>query len=70
MKNKRWIQKAKLKKGTLSRQLGIPEKDNIPIALLEKVKKANVGTKVKGRTVTMLMKKRANLALNLKRMKK
>jgi hypothetical protein len=70
MKNKRWIQKAKLKKGTLSKQLGIPEKDNIPIALLEKVKKANVGTKVKGKTVTMLMKRRANLALNLKRMKK
>ena len=33
---KQWIQKAirKSRKSALSRQLGIPEKDNIPVALL------------------------------------
>jgi len=35
-KIKLWIQKAKLKKGTLSKQLGIPEEENIPVSLLKK----------------------------------
>ena len=40
---KKWIPR-KMKKGALSRQLGISEKDNIPKTLLEKIKAAKIGT--------------------------
>lgn len=73
---KKFIKKAKLKKGALSRQLGIPEKDNIPFTLLEKIKKTEIGKIVENPTktgkpsmrVTKKLKKRAVLALTLKRM--
>jgi hypothetical protein len=72
---KKFIKKIALKKGALSRQLGIPEKDNIPITLLEKIKWAKIGTVVKNPTksgkeeikVTNKLKKRAVLALTMKR---
>jgi len=72
---KKFIKKAALKKGALSRQLGIPENENIPITLLEKIKKAEIGTVVKNPTklgkelikVTKKLKKRAVLALTMKR---
>lgn len=68
----RWMQN--LHKGTLSRQLSIPEKENIPITLLRVIVHAPVGTVVKNPTktgkkhyiVTDLMKKRANTAITLK----
>lgn len=68
----------KIKKGTLSKQLEIPEKKNIPIKLLRKIKNTNAGEKIKNPTksgkkvirVTRLMKKRANLAITLKRFKR
>lgn len=73
---KKWIQKTQLKKGALSRQLGIPEKDNIPFTLLEKIKKAKIGDRIKNPTksgkreikVTRKLKKRAVMAYTLKRM--
>jgi len=73
---KKFIKKLQLKKGALSRQLGIPEKDNIPFTLLEKIKKAEIGTVVKNPTksgkedikVTKKLKKRAVLALTMKRL--
>jgi hypothetical protein len=72
---KKFIKKAQLKKGALSRQLEIPEKDNIPFTLLEKIKKAEIGTTIKNPTksgkqeikVTKKLKKRAVLALTMKR---
>jgi hypothetical protein len=80
---KKWIQKAlrKHRKGALSKQLGIPEEDNIPFNLLTEIQNKPVGEyvtvppsgiryypmKIK---VTRLLKKRANLALNLKRLNK
>jgi len=72
---KKFIKKAALKKGALSRQLGIPEKDNILFTLLEKIKKAEIGTTIKNPTksgkqeikVTKKLKKRAVLALTMKR---
>lgn len=71
--NMKWIQKSKMKKGSLSRQLGIPIRENIPISLLTRIKKIKVGNKIRTRKgykrVTPLMKKRANLALTLKRLK-
>lgn len=74
-RNLKWIQKAKPKKGALSRQLGIPESENIPFTLLSLIKQSPIGTKIhnptiKGKkviTVTKLLKQRANLALTLKR---
>lgn len=72
---KKWIKKVQLKKGALSRQLGIPEKDNIPFTLLEKIKKAKIGDRIQNPTksgkreikVTRKLKKRAVLALTMKR---
>jgi hypothetical protein len=69
----KWIQKAKIKKGALSRQLGIPIEKKIPITVLNKVVKAKIGTKVrvpKGKiTVTRLIKRRAVMAKTLKLIK-
>ena len=72
---KKWIQKAKIKKGTLSRQLDIPEEDDIPITLLRAIRDADIGDTIKNPTkmgkqkikVTRLLKKRAVLAITLKR---
>jgi hypothetical protein len=36
----KWIQKSKMKKGALHRQLGIPEDERIPIALLKEASHA------------------------------
>lgn len=73
MKTRKWIQKAKIKKGTLSRQLGIPVEKSIPMHILMKVRKTEVGRKIrvgsKSVPVTTLLKRRANLAINLKRIK-
>ena len=80
-KNKKyWIQSAmkKHKPGSLSRQLEVPIKDNIPFTLLEKIRAAQIGTTVKNPAktgkrrikVTKLLKQRAVLALNLKRIRR
>jgi len=73
-----WIQKAIKKPGALSRQLGIPIKKNIPISLLKKIRNAKIGSTITNPTktgkrrikVTRLLKKRAVLALTLKRLRK
>jgi len=69
----KWIQDIELKKGALHKELGIPEDKKIPINLLEKIKILNIGDKLKlpnGKVimVTRKLKRRANLALNFKRM--
>ena len=73
MVKRKWIQEAGIKKGRLSKQLGIPEKKNIPRKVLDKVikikvgKTVNVNNKVK---VTSLLKRRAVLARTLKKLKR
>lgn len=75
---KRWIQKTGLKKGALSRQLGIKEEDKIPMSLLNKIVSAKAGDTIKNPTkkgksrikVTRLLERRAILARNLKRLRK
>ena len=70
--------KIKIKKGALSKYLGIPEKKNIPKTLLLKIKRAKKGTTIKNPTksgkrnikVTSKTKKQASLALTLKGFKK
>lgn len=65
-------------KGALSRQLSIPEKENIPKTLLNKIIKAKAGETItnpckvgKRRIkVTRLLERRAIFARNLKNMKK
>ena len=64
---KGFIQGAHIKKGALHRQLGYPEGEKIPLGLLREIKSANVGTHVRGRTVTPLLKKRVNFAINIRR---
>jgi len=62
-------QKVRFRKGALHRQLGIPEDEDIGNTNLRKIKNAKVGAsvKIKGKShkVTALMKRRANLGLNL-----
>ena len=77
---KLWIQEAirKGRKGALSRQLGIPVEDNIPVTLLKAIKHADIGETIhnpatKGQRwikVTRLLKRRSVMALTLKGMKK
>ena len=63
-----------IKKGALSRQLGIPEEKNIPMTLLNKLKKIEVGESFehngKKMKMTSALKKRITLAITLKKMKK
>ena len=62
-----------IKKGALSRQLGILEKDDIPRSLLVKLKNMKVGEattyKNKNIKITTLLKRRVNLAITLKGMR-
>ena len=72
----KWIQKTGLKKGALSRQLGVPIEENIPITLLRKIQAAKAGdiiinpTKVGKRRikVTSKIERRSILAIRLKQM--
>lgn len=69
-----WIQKAELKPGALSRQLKIPEKENIPMRLLDKIISAKSGQTIRNTTgkgkrtikVTRLLERRAIAAKKLK----
>lgn len=72
---KPWISKAgdHKHKGSLHRQLQVPEKERIPKSLLRKIQAAETGDRVRnptrtGRrsmTVTTLLKRRAAFALNV-----
>ena len=76
--NKRWIQQTQPKKGALSKQLGIPEREDIPRTLLNKIIKAEAGDWINNPTktgkkrihVTRLMEERAILARTLKNLHK
>ena len=71
---RKFIKKANLKEGALSRQLGIPIKRNIPINLLNKIAMAKIGQRIRNPTksgnriipVTSKLKKRSVFARNLK----
>lgn len=75
---RKFIKGIKVKKGALSRQLDIPEEDNIPMTLLYAIIKAKVGTTIINPTksgkkrikVTRLLKRRATLARTFKRITK
>ena len=70
---KQWIKETKMKKGALHKQLGYDEDENIPDGIIKKIVDSEVGTKVKikgeEKTITTLMKKRANLAKTLQKLK-
>jgi hypothetical protein len=74
----KWIQKAGIKKGALSRQLDIPIEKDIPMRLLDKIVRAKAGDVITNPSklgkrrikVTHLLERRAILARNLKRMKR
>lgn len=71
---KKFIQKIGIKKGALSRQLGIPQEKNIPVTLLNKIIRSKAGNTIRNPTlsgkrvikVTRLLERRAILAMNLK----
>lgn len=70
----KWIQKTRIKRGSLSRQLGIPQRENIPMTLLNKIISAKAGQTITNPTsvgkkrikVTRLLERRSILARNLK----
>jgi hypothetical protein len=72
----RWIQGAvnPRKRGSLHRQLGVPKGEKIPKDLLNAVKAAEPGRVVRAGgkrvRVTRLMKKRANLAVTLRKVRR
>ncbi len=74
----KWIQKIYIKKGVLHNQLGISQDKKIPMQLLNKIIAAKPGEVIKNPTsigkrritVTRVLEKRANLAKNLKNIKK
>lgn len=63
-----------IKVGALSRQLGIPVKENIPMSLLKRLVKVENGKsfmhKGKMKKMTPLLKQRVSLAITLKTRKK
>ena len=63
----RWIQGAHIKHGALHRQLGYDPSRRIPLGLLREIKGSDIGTHVRGRKVTRLLKQRVNFALNVRR---
>ncbi len=75
-KRRYWIRDAvkEGREGALSRQLGVPVEENIPVTLLERIKNASIGETVRNPTetgkrrvrVTRLLKRRAVLAHTLK----
>jgi hypothetical protein len=71
---KKWIQKTGIKKGALSKQIGVPIEKNIPMKVLNKITSTEVGRTVtvpKGKVkVTLLLKRRAVMAKNLKKIKR
>ena len=64
---KKFIQAAHIKKGALHKQLGYSMGEHIPTGLLREIVDTPIGNKARGRTVTSLLKKRANFALNIRR---
>lgn len=74
----KWIQKIGIKKGALSKQLGIPQEKNIPMTLLKKIQSAKAGQTIKNPTmsgyktikVTPKLERRAILAIKLKGLKR
>lgn len=74
MAKARFIQTLNLKKGSLSKQLKIPEHENIPMPLLDKIISAKAGQTIRNPTssgkrfikVTKLIERRSILARNLK----
>ena len=70
---KLWIQAIEPKKGALRAHLGVPAGEKIPVTMLRNIAKTEIGTKVRTyngwQTVTPLLKKRAVLALTLRKMR-
>ena len=63
----KWMQDAFAKKGALHRQLGYRQTQQLPPAMIRDITRANLYTKVRGHTVTPLLKKRASAAYNARR---
>ena len=72
MSDPRWVQKVRVKKGALHRQLGITGK--IPLSLLRRLDSKEIGEmytyKKKRRRMTRLLKRRVSLAITFRKMKR
>lgn len=68
--NRKWIQNAQASKGALHRQLGIKPDTKIPKKLLHDIVSTDIGKHSHGHTVTPLLKKRVQFALNVQNRRK
>jgi len=66
-KTEKWIAHVAPKKNALHKQLGVSPSKGIPIKTLTDVMKTDVGKKTHGVTVTPLLKKRVNFAINARK---
>lgn len=55
--DKKWIQRANIKEGALSKKLGVPEDKNIPVAKLKKAQKSPNPKTRKQATLALTFKK-------------
>ena len=55
-KDGKWIQKIGMKKGALSKKLGVPEEKNIPMSKLKKATKSKSTTTRKQATLAFTLK--------------
>lgn len=69
-KKKKWIQGAIKKPWALRKALGVKKGKKVPKGEINKIAKAKVGTKVDGKKVTSKLKKRADLAKTLSKLKR
>ena len=58
--DKNWIQKANIKKGALSKKLGVPEDKNIPMSKLKKAEKSKDPKTRKQAALAVTLKKMAS----------
>lgn len=69
-----FIQKAKLKKGALHREIGLPLGHKIPVAFLNNVSNSKIGSHItfdkRKFRVTKKLKERSVLALTLRRLRR
>ena len=78
MSSKNWIQYAIKNRGALHSQLGISQRERIPTTLLRKIVAARSGKTIRNPTsmgkriikITPTLEKRANLAINLRKVRR
>jgi len=65
-RKEKWIQPVHPKKGALHRQLDYPSNHPLPPGLIKEIQGVDIGTHVRGHTVTPKLKRRVNFMMNIR----